>query len=46
MIQVIARSVSTQGDTGRSMAHVTYFEALLTTNIVMVVQRDKWEDHY
>jgi hypothetical protein len=45
-IQVLGRSVSTEGATGRSTAQSAYLEALLTTKIVVVAQRDGWEDHY
>lgn len=31
---------------GRNKVHSAYIEAMLRTKIIVVTQRDKWEDHY
>ena len=45
-IQVIGDFVSTSGSVGRTAKQDSYINALLTTKIVVVAQRDSWEDHY
>jgi hypothetical protein len=43
---VIVDFVSAAAEQGRSQVSPKYVEALLTTKIVVVAQRDDWEDHY
>jgi hypothetical protein len=45
-LQVIANTVSTAEGTGRTSVQSAYTQALLTTKIVVVAQRDGYEDHY
>jgi hypothetical protein len=45
-INVIGDFVSSSGGIGRTSVQDGYIEALLTTKIVVVAQRDAWEDHY
>jgi hypothetical protein len=44
--KVIADFVSAAAKEGRTQVSSDYVEALLTTKIVVVAQRDDWEDHY
>ena len=44
--KVIVDFVSAAAKLGRSQVSVQYVEALLTTKIVVVAQRDDWTDHY
>eukprot|EP00547_Thalassionema_nitzschioides_P008325 CAMPEP_0194228902 /NCGR_PEP_ID=MMETSP0156-20130528/43610_1 /TAXON_ID=33649 /ORGANISM="Thalassionema nitzschioides, Strain L26-B" /LENGTH=460 /DNA_ID=CAMNT_0038961425 /DNA_START=352 /DNA_END=1731 /DNA_ORIENTATION=- len=43
---IVAQSVSVGKSTGRTGISDTYTKALLTTKIVVVAQRDGYEDHY
>jgi hypothetical protein len=45
-LQVLGDVVSANGSKGRTTAQAAYVDALLTTKIVVVAQRDAWEDHY
>jgi hypothetical protein len=45
-VTALAETVSTGGSTGRTEIADSYVEKLLTTKIVVVAQRDLWEDHY
>jgi spore maturation protein CgeB len=45
-ITAMAGSVSGGGSIGRTEVADLYVESLLTTKIVVVAQRDNWEDHY
>jgi hypothetical protein len=45
-LRVIGGAVSKGLGHGRSKVSNNYLEALLTTKIVIVAQRDSWEDHY
>lgn len=45
-ISALAGTVSTGGSNGRTEVSDDYLEGLLTTKIVVVAQRDSWEDHY
>jgi hypothetical protein len=45
-ITALAESVSDGGSKGRTGVAEAYVESLLTTKIVVVAQRDLWEDHY
>ena len=45
-ISALARTVSEGGSIGRTDVAASYVESLLTTKIVVVAQRDIWEDHY
>ena len=45
-LKVIGDFVSQAGFEGRSLVNMAYVDALLTTKIVVVAQRDDWEDHY
>jgi hypothetical protein len=44
--KVIAGFVSMAAKTGRVRVSLEYVQALLSTKIVVVAQRDHWEDHY
>jgi hypothetical protein len=46
MMTVLADVVSAKGAMGRTKAQAAYTKALLRTKIVVVAQRDSWEDHY
>jgi spore maturation protein CgeB len=43
---VVGNLVSSMGSVGRTSYQKDYIQALLTTKIVVVAQRDQWEDHY
>lgn len=45
-LRIIVDFVSAAAKEGRSKVSLKYVEALLTTKIVVVAQRDDWEDHY
>jgi hypothetical protein len=45
-IHVVGNVVSTTGSVGRTAYQKDYIQALLTTKVVVVAQRDEWEDHY
>jgi hypothetical protein len=45
-IQVFGDLVSEPGRVGRTLFQTEYIKALLSTKIVVVAQRDSWEDHY
>jgi hypothetical protein len=45
-LRVIADKVSIAEGIGRTSVQKAYTQALLTTKIVVVAQRDGWEDHY
>ncbi len=45
-IKTLAATVSEGGSIGRTGVNEAYLESLLTTKIVVVAQRDIWEDHY
>ena len=45
-IKSLAATISEGGSIGRTGVHKAYLESLLTTKIVVVAQRDIWEDHY
>jgi hypothetical protein len=45
-LRVIGGAVSVGLAIGRSEVSKNYLESLLTTKIVVVAQRDTWEDHY
>jgi hypothetical protein len=45
-IHVIGDFVSSSGGIGKTSVQDGYVEALLTTKIVVVAKRGKWEDHY
>jgi hypothetical protein len=45
-LRVIGGAVSVGLAMGRTKVSKNYLEALLTTKIVVVAQRDMWEDHY
>jgi hypothetical protein len=43
---IVADFVSSAAGNGRTNVASSYLQALLTTKIVVVAQRDHWEDHY
>lgn len=45
-ITAVAKSISEGGSIGRTEVDQEYLESLLKTKIVVVAQRDAWEDHY
>jgi len=45
-LNVLADTVSASGNYGRTSISAAYLEALLTSKIVVVAQRDSYEDHY
>jgi hypothetical protein len=45
-LNVIVDLVSAAAKQGRSQVSHKYVEALMTTKVVVVAQRDNWEDHY
>ena len=45
-ITVIASAVSESGANGRVNVQEKYLSILMSSKIVVVAQRDKWEDHY
>jgi hypothetical protein len=45
-LTVIGAAVSMRNAIGRTNVSKEYLESLLTTKIVVVAQRDNWEDHY
>jgi hypothetical protein len=45
-LNVMTDFVSKVGGTGRTELQSAYVQALLQSKIVVVAQRDKWEDHY
>jgi Glycosyl transferases group 1 len=45
-ITIIADSISVGAQIGRTSIQTRYLEVLLTCKVVVVAQRDEWEDHY
>mmetsp|Transcript_23461 Transcript_23461/g.55590 ORF Transcript_23461/g.55590 Transcript_23461/m.55590 type:complete len:748 (+) Transcript_23461:220-2463(+) len=45
-LTVVAGAVSTAANVGRTSVQSRYLEVLLSSKIVVVAQRDEWEDHY
>jgi spore maturation protein CgeB len=45
-LRVIGGAVSGGSGIGRTNVSKDYLESLLTTKIVLLAQRDSWEDHY
>lgn len=45
-LNIMAQAVSEGGGTGRTELQSAYVQALLECKIIVVAQRDDWEDHY